>query len=488
MHCDETNLSKIYRHVALDYLERKGLYRRKRTHLVNIKVDVLDSVQYQTSDILGSTTVEYKLRVRRTSLVLKGAVETNDQVIEEWCIFRRFTDFTLLNKCLRSQIAEQAAGNTISQKLPNFMSAKQQDDGLPLIPTLNNQGKVPGTSSNRFVQRRMSDIQLYLDIILSRNHLLRESHEVMQFLAAIDALPKNLDAYQIPGGKHDDLGRSEIRRSFNTDKSSVERNISKETDVKNDSSWIATGSESFGNDKTTGTSIHTVSSSPSVDVTSINSEIPANAASIEPYGDKAMEASIIARISEVKLVTFQKVLFDFVSYTFHLDKATFFRSSVVSAVWRMAFVITGTTSAQFTRNLTKWHFKLITGESLGAIIRSIHQSLWPEGAWYTPAPVLSKEEKKDLANSSRNAIDKVLPDQFQQVRSVLGDDFDKGIDTLHDMIQNRVVLKSLAYTLLDLVLLEVFPELKDHLGVLNGKIDMTKNEEEETEHDELYNR
>ena len=44
---------------------------------------------------------------------------------------------------------------------------------------------------------------------------------------------------------------------------------------------------------------------------------------------------------------------------------------------------------------------------------------------------------------------------------MLGDDFDKGIDTLHEIIQNKVVLKTLTYTLLDLLLLELFPEIED---------------------------
>jgi hypothetical protein len=37
------------------------------------------------------------------------------------------------------------------------------------------------------------------------------------------------------------------------------------------------------------------------------------------------------------------------------------------------------------------------------------------------------------------------------------------IDThmLHEMLQNRLVLKSLAYMIVDLVLVELFPELND---------------------------
>ena len=459
-------------------MQRKGLYFRKESQLISIKVDVLDSVQYQTSDILGSTTVEYKLRVRKISQLSHESEEPDKHMLEEWCIFRRFTDFTLLNKHLRSQMAEQAVGTKIVQKLPNFITAKPQEEGLPLLPPLNTQGKVPGTSSNRFIQRRMSDIQLYLDILVSKNHLLRESYEVMRFLAANEPIPKDVENLHLVGGKPDAFGRTELRRNLITCTTTIgEKNTQGiSPGAGGNSSWIATGTETFTSGRNASKSINAVGSNDTASLSSSNNSSFKTSSteqekSENQYGDKATEASLIARISEVKLVTFQKVLFEFVSHTFHLDKATFFRSSVVSAIWRVAFVITGTTSAQFTRNLTNWHLKHITGDSLGGIIRSIRQSLWPNGVWYTPSPSLTKEEKKSLEQESRNVIDKLLPDQVHQVKSVLGDEFDKGIDTLHEMVQNRVVLKSLLYTLLDLLLLEIFPELKDHLGVMTDRND-----------------
>ena len=62
---------------------------------------------------MRSSTVEYKLRVKRFT----HAIDNDDVVLEEWCIFRRFTDFSALHKQLRSQVGEQAVGNNIAQKL-----------------------------------------------------------------------------------------------------------------------------------------------------------------------------------------------------------------------------------------------------------------------------------------------------------------------------------------------------------------------------------
>ena len=172
----------------------------------------------------------------------------------------------------------------------------------------------------------------------------------------------------------------------------------------------------------------------------------------------------------LRLVTFQKVFFRFVRNTFHLDQATYFRSSVVKAVWRMAFVITGTTSAQFTRNLTKWHTQFVTTDNVCSFINAITSSLWPEGIWYTPGPSLNADQQRQLEDDSREKLKQFLPDQVRQIKSVLGDDFDKGIDTLHEIIQNKVVLKTLTYTLLDLLLLELFPEIEDELLIAKEKV------------------
>ena len=67
---------------------------------------------------MRSSTVEYKLRVKRFT----HAIDNDDVVLEEWCIFRRFTDFSALHKQLRSQVGEQAVGNNIAQKLRDSIS------------------------------------------------------------------------------------------------------------------------------------------------------------------------------------------------------------------------------------------------------------------------------------------------------------------------------------------------------------------------------
>ena len=50
----------------------------------------------------------------------------------------------------------------------------------------------------------------------------------------------------------------------------------------------------------------------------------------------------------------------------------------------------------------------------------------------------------------------------EQMRAVLSQDIaENGIDVLHEMLQNRVVLKSIAYQLMDDAWGEIFPDLRD---------------------------
>ncbi len=55
------------------------------------------------------------------------------------------------------------------------------------------------------------------------------------------------------------------------------------------------------------------------------------------------------------------------------------------------------------------------------------------------APLVSDDESTKLKCESKKMIKKCFPDQL---RTVLGKHTDNGLDMLHEMLQNRMVLKS----------------------------------------------
>ena len=51
-----------------------------------------------------------------------------------------------------------------------------------------------------------------------------------------------------------------------------------------------------------------------------------------------------------------------------------------------------------------------------------------------------------------------------QLAAVLGNDItESGLDLIHEMLNNRLVLKSMIYMMADSLLLEAFPEMRDIL-------------------------
>ena len=104
------------------------------------------------------------------------------------------------------------------------------------------------------------------------------------------------------------------------------------------------------------------------------------------------------------------------------------------------------------------HVKYMNGQWISGWIYYFVNMFWPNGIFYTKVPPLTEEEMDRLKQNSKKMIEKTFP---VQLRTVLGKHTDEGLDMLHEMLQNRLVLKSMAYMILDLVWVELFPELSD---------------------------
>ena len=87
--------------------------------------------------------------------------------------------------------------------------------------------------------------------------------------------------------------------------------------------------------------------------------------------------------------------------------------------------------------------------------------MWPNGIIFTSAIPLTPEASREVANDSRKILQEVFPDQLQ---AVLGTEItENGLDLFHEMLNNRLVLKSMIYMMADTLLLEAFPEMRDIL-------------------------
>lgn len=162
------------------------------------------------------------------------------------------------------------------------------------------------------------------------------------------------------------------------------------------------------------------------------------------------------RSQEVNLRDVRRSAFRLLSDIFDLDSASFFRSRVISVIKTMSLAFTNVQDFQLT--LFKMHVKYMNGEWVSGWIFYLINMFWPDGVFYTKGPDLTEQEQIELKVESKKILERALP---LQLKTVLGRHSDDGLDLLHEMLQNRLVLKSIAYMLIDIVFAEVFPELID---------------------------
>merc|ERR1711920_619950 len=89
-------------------------------------------------------------------------------------------------------------------------------------------------------------------------------------------------------------------------------------------------------------------------------------------------------------------------------------------------------------------------------------TLWPDHKWYTASPPTTEDEKVKLKKEAKQKLLEAFPNNFKTVLGV--DVAEDGLNVLHEMLQNRLVLKSLGYMITDMLWLEIFPDMKDILS------------------------
>ncbi len=459
-------------HIDKEQLKRSGILNpRYPTKLKQLRVAVVGAVEVKSSqniDLLaGPSTILYKLRcIAITEFVGvededESRAEYGDLLREEWVILRPFRDFTALHKFLKSQVnsSESSAGTgaKIVGAATGLATAALTLGTSPhqyhlkrkvLIPSLS-QGVKAGAlvATKKSIEKRKEVLNEYLGHLLSPGNLLNRCPELLRFVGAYDPLPDKVKlGAGIYRGFTDSLGRSEMSRSF------LQRSIS------------------LSSTSTSTLDPPDISPSPILDGGDLGSLAPFVPPAESPESSKtkakkhvdpekmAAIAAIKPRIERVKLGQVRGSVFELVRYIFDLDSANLFRSQMFAALKTMSIALTSAGHG-FKRTLIEAHLKHINSESISSYIRMMRELVWPNGVIFTSAVPLTPQESVDLSKKSRSLLRQHFPDQLM---AVLGNDItENGLDLLHEMFQNRLVLKSMIYMMLDSVLLEIFPEIED---------------------------
>ncbi len=472
-------------HVDKDQLRRNGIYNpRYPTILKQLKVKVEDAIEVKgnnATELLGQNTVLYKIRcIAITEYVGVNADDTidlkqdgsvpeySDLYHEEWTVWRPFRDFATLHKVLKSIVnpSQSSAGTgakivgaatglataatglataaltigSVNSLGPSSASTTKR--GV-LVPSLSQAAKVGALGTTRkSIEKRKQVLHGYLRHLLAPSNHLNRCPELLRFLGAYDPLPLEvkLDQGVIPDFR-DSLGRSDMKKSLLQSKSITmkQKLVSEITSPIQPGHGLAT----VGNSSESPTS----KKAEKLDKNQID---PARLAMLE---------SLRKRIERVKLSQVRASIFDLIRYTFDLDNASFFRNRMVAALKTMSFAFTS--SHGFQKTILNFYLKYMTGKSIAYYVKYIRELIWPEGVIFTSSPPLTLKEQEELRAKSEKLLHQVFPDQLS---TVLGqDNTDNGIVILHEMLQNRVVLKSMCYMMMDALWLEVFPEIGDVL-------------------------
>ena len=137
---------------------------------------------------------------------------------------------------------------------------------------------------------------------------------------------------------------------------------------------------------------------------------------------------------------------------------------IISSSFLYRFAVTS--ASEFRRTLYGLHVEHLSSKAVAGWIKFGLDMLWPDGLFFESSPPLTPEELAEQARKAKEVLHSSFPDA---VRAVLGQELTQdGLNVLHEMLQNRAVVKSMFYQLFDLLWLEVFPEIAD---VLQGFCD-----------------
>ena len=383
-------------------------------------------------------------------------------VQEEWVVYRSFKDFQAFHKHVKMQVSVSESSGTAGSRLVGAATAAfATANGVPgrsrqrelLIPSLAQASKSGALGvTKKSNQKRKEALDVYLKHFLSSCHLLSRCSELLLYLGATFPLPHDLRPGCVLAGIGDPFGRTEMKRIVMTTK--TER-------------LPGTPSRS-GDDPISEVDPLTQRTSRAASSTSILSSGSQDEDVVEDSEGRDssrksrkinMIPSIANKIEKIPLSHFRNRIFELIRYLFGFENASFVRNRMLAALKTASFAVTS--NAEFQKLLYNAHLEQLSADSLSGWIGFAIDLLWPKGEFFVSSPPTPVDQLEDQAKSSKQALHAGFP---EQLRAILGNELTRdGLDILHEMLQNRVVMKSVAYMLFDLLWLEVFPEIGDVL-------------------------
>jgi hypothetical protein len=466
-------------HIDREQLRRNGLLSpRYPTILRDLSATVEDAVlahEVQNIELFGATGTVFKIRcVAAVDVVaydcdLEGdpGYTAQDGTLcrtaeEEWVIYRSLKDFQAFHKHIKNQVSVSESSGTAGSRLVGAATAAfATANGLTgrtkhrelLIPSLAQASKSGALGvTKKSMEKRMEALDSYLKHFLAQSHMLRHSSELLLFLGALFPLSRDVQPGFMVTGVGDPFGRTEMKRRI----------------VGTFAASFEASSANVSDDHEPDPSLRSGQSKRTVSNASIVSSGSQDEDQVDESDDRelqrrsrklAMIPSIGCKIEKIHLSQFRHRAFELIRYLFGFDNASFVRNRMLAALKTVTFAVTS--NAEFQKSLYNAHVEHLSADSLSSWIKFAIDLLWPNGEFFTSSPPTPVDELEEQSRKAKKALHASFP---EQLRTILGQELTKdGIDILHEMLQNKVVMKSVGYMLFDLLWLEVFPEVGDVL-------------------------
>ena len=442
-------------------LQRNGLLNlRHPTSILQLKANVEGTAFAKevplasiASKSYNPDTILYKIRCTAVvELVDKGGSASDFEPYalddgsysrfyrEEFIIHRSMKEFQFLHKQLKSQVALTESTMSTGNRIVGVATAALSNNNLNrrnkkiLIPSLAQASKIGAMGmTQKAITKRMELLDEYIGYLLASNSLMNRCSELLLFLGASHPFPPEVTMTKAQGNLMDLLGRTHfIRSAALNDVTGNKLKIKNPTDVAPKRRSVSSRSAATKTKE------------------SYN----------EPIEAIEMDPRILNKVDQIPLAEVRNRILELIRLSFSFENASFVRSQMLSALETASFLAVAKQS-DFRRILHDLHANHLSGEAIGGLIEKILDILWPDGVFMKPAPLLTPEEERNLNAKAKAKLYEGFPDQF---RKLLGKEMtEEGLDMIHEMLQNKVIVKSLFYMLLDLLWIEVFPELRDTL-------------------------
>jgi hypothetical protein len=437
--------------------------------------DAVMAHEVQGIELFGATGTVFKIRCVATVDVVADACDLEGDpgytaqdaslcktAEEEWIVYRSLKDFQAFHKHIKNQVSVSESSGTAGSRLvgaataafatANNLTGRTKHRDL-LIPSLAQAAKSGALGvTKKSMEKRVEALDSYLKHFLAHSHMLRHSTELLLFLGALFPLSRDVQPGCMVTGVGDPFGRTEMKR----------RIVATFADLLEGSSANESDDHAPDPPPRSGRSARTVS----------NASIASSGSQEEDQVDEpdekelhrksrklVMIPSIGCKIERIHLSQFRHRAFELIRYLFGFDNASFVRNRMLAALKTVSFAVTSNT--EFQKSLYNAHVEHLSADSLSSWIKFAIDLLWPDGEFFTSSPPTPVDKLEEQSRRAKEALHASFP---EQLRTVLGQELTKdGIDILHEMLQNKVVMKSVGYMLFDLLWLEVFPEVGDVL-------------------------